>query len=45
MKDFIVLIAFIALGCLIAALIIGNDNSLKTATKGFMLKQVDVLSD
>lgn len=45
MKDFIVLIAFIALGCFIGALILGDSGSLKTATGGFMEKQLSILGD
>ncbi len=43
MKDFIVLIAFIVLGCFIGALILGDNNSLKTSSKGFMQKQIEAL--
>lgn len=45
MKDFIVVIALIILGCFIAVLIIGNGSSLKTASKGLMQKQIEILGD
>ena len=45
MKDFIVLMAFIALGCFIGYLIIGDDDSLKTASSGLMRRQIEILGD
>ena len=44
MKDFIVLIAMIALGTVIFMLILGDDNSsMKSAAKRFMEAQVQAL--
>ena len=45
MKDFIVVIALIGLGIFIFTLLMNDDDSVKSATKGLMEAQLGALSD
>ena len=45
MKDLIIIIGTIILGCLIFCMICGDNNSLKSAVKNVMIESVQVYSE
>lgn len=45
MKNLIIIVGTVVLGCIIFAMIAGDGNSLKTAGKGMMEKTVEAYED